>query len=58
MPYMNCPKCRMSVYSAAIYSTHDTCPRCSSKLANSPRPLIATREALERVRQPARVGPR
>ena len=28
MPYMNCPNCRTSLYSAAAYSTVEECPRC------------------------------
>ncbi len=28
MPYLNCPSCRMSLYSATAYSTVEECPRC------------------------------
>jgi hypothetical protein len=32
MPYLNCPSCRLSVYSAAVYSSIDHCPRCEARL--------------------------
>ena len=41
MPYLECPSCRLTVYSAASYSTTDDCPRCETPLAREPRPLFA-----------------
>jgi len=36
MPYVVCPKCGTSTYSAARHSTEDKCPRCDAKLSASP----------------------
>lgn len=44
MPYLVCPGCRLSVYSAASYSTNDHCPRCGARrFAGSTRPAAALR---------------
>jgi Zn-finger nucleic acid-binding protein len=32
MPYMICPTCRLTSYSAAGRATHDRCPRCDVRL--------------------------
>jgi hypothetical protein len=37
MPYLNCPDCRLTVYSSAFYSTTDECPRCTAKLGRPSR---------------------
>ena len=36
MPYLQCPQCRLATYSAAAYSTKDTCPRCDASLDRRP----------------------
>jgi hypothetical protein len=35
MPYLDCPRCRLTVYSAARHSTIDECPRCSTTLGGT-----------------------
>ena len=41
MPYLHCPECRLSTYSAAGHSTIDHCPRCDASLEGAPRSLFA-----------------
>ncbi|MDQ3871553.1 MAG: hypothetical protein M3301_08075 [Chloroflexota bacterium] len=41
MPYLNCQECRLVVYSAARYSTYDSCPRCGAALSTAPRRAFA-----------------
>lgn len=41
MPYLHCPECRLTTYSAAAHSTRDTCPRCEASLEGAPRSLFA-----------------
>jgi hypothetical protein len=36
MPYLICPSCRLTTYSAALWSSVDECPRCG--VALPPRP--------------------
>jgi acetyl-CoA carboxylase beta subunit len=36
MPYLICPRCRLTTYSAALWSSIDVCPRCGEHLP--PRP--------------------
>jgi hypothetical protein len=52
MAYLNCPTCRLTVYSPTLSSTTEECPRCRAKLgkvsrlfrsALPPRVLDATR---------------
>jgi Zn-finger nucleic acid-binding protein len=52
MPYLNCPSCRLTVYSAPTSVSSEECPRCRAKLgkvsrlfrsALPPRLLEATR---------------
>src|SRR3954447_9953556 len=38
MPYLNCPSCELTIYSAASYSTRDECPRCATPLRSVRRP--------------------
>jgi hypothetical protein len=33
MPYVTCPRCRLEAYSAARYSTQESCARCGTALA-------------------------
>ena len=40
MPYLHCPSCRLSTFSAAAYSSRDGCPRCGTELAPHPRRLF------------------
>jgi uncharacterized paraquat-inducible protein A len=32
MAYLNCPTCRLTVYSPALGHSSEECPRCRSKL--------------------------
>jgi hypothetical protein len=41
MPYLNCPSCRLSVYSAAVYTTLDYCPRCDARLGQTRRLFLS-----------------
>jgi hypothetical protein len=33
MPYVSCPSCHLQAYSAARWSTKETCARCGAPLA-------------------------
>jgi hypothetical protein len=33
MPYVSCPSCHLEAYSAARYSTRESCARCGAPLA-------------------------
>jgi hypothetical protein len=37
MPYVRCPNCRLSVYTASGYSSRDRCPRCGDGLPDAVR---------------------
>ena len=61
MAYLNCPTCRLTVYSPMLSATSEECPRCRAKLGKAstlfrsklpPRLLEATRAA-KRSREPA-----
>jgi Zn-finger nucleic acid-binding protein len=52
MPYLICPKCRLTVYSAAIYATADRCPGCDGALERG-----AERAPLFPRLTPSTVGP-
>jgi hypothetical protein len=54
MAYLNCPTCRLTVYSPTLSATSEECPRCRAKLGKAsrlfrsampPRLLEATRAA-------------
>jgi hypothetical protein len=32
VPYLNCPNCRLTVYSSPTYSSPEHCPRCEARL--------------------------
>ena len=53
MPYLNCPSCRLTVYSNASKSKPDECPRCGSELGRASR-LFTTKlpERFARLRRP------
>ena len=36
MPYVVCPRCGLSTYTAARHSTEDACPRCDHNLSRAP----------------------
>ncbi len=36
MPYVSCPSCHLQAYTAARYSTRETCARCGTPLAAPP----------------------
>ena len=40
MPYLSCPGCRLSLYTAAVNATTERCPRCDTVLVKSPRQLF------------------
>ncbi len=59
MAYLNCPTCRLTVYSPTLSATSEECPRCRAKLGKAsrlfrsampPRLLEATRAAKARDR--------
>jgi uncharacterized paraquat-inducible protein A len=37
MAYLNCPSCRLTVYSPALRFTSEECPRCRAKLGKVSR---------------------
>jgi uncharacterized paraquat-inducible protein A len=37
MAYLNCPSCRLTVYSPARVPTSEECPRCRAKLGKVSR---------------------
>ena len=37
MAYLNCPTCRLTVYSPTISATSEECPRCRAKLGKVSR---------------------
>ena len=37
MTYLNCPSCRLTVYSSARESTTERCPRCKATLGKARR---------------------
>jgi hypothetical protein len=54
MAYLNCPTCRLTVYSPTLSATSEECPRCRAKLGRvsrlfrssvPPRLLDSTRAA-------------
>jgi len=42
MAYLNCPTCRLTVYSPAFSSTSEECPRCRAKLGKASRLFRST----------------
>jgi hypothetical protein len=37
MAYLNCPSCRLTVYSPVAQATSEVCPRCRAKLGKISR---------------------
>jgi hypothetical protein len=37
MAYLNCPTCRLTIYSPTVSSTAEECPRCRAKLGKVSR---------------------
>jgi hypothetical protein len=37
MAYLNCPTCRLTVYSPTLSATAEECPRCKAKLGKVSR---------------------
>jgi hypothetical protein len=37
MAYLNCPSCRLTVYSPARFPSSEECPRCRAKLGKVSR---------------------
>jgi hypothetical protein len=54
MPYMICPACRLTSYSAAGLATHDRCPRCDAPLDADRAEDSVRRWNLEALRATAR----
>jgi anti-sigma B factor antagonist len=55
VPYLTCPQCAATVYSAARWSSVDCCPRCESELRSDTglvRKTAAVKRALECARTP------
>jgi len=48
VPYLNCPNCGLTLYSAAAYSTTDVCPRCERALAGATAQRASRRGSLAR----------
>ncbi len=46
MPYVICPSCHVSAYSAARWSTHEACPRCGGPLSAPPTPAYRAETGL------------
>jgi ribosomal protein L34E len=53
MPFLNCPDCRLTVYSTKKRAPTGPCPRCGAELGGPPRRLFNT-VPLSHVRQQAR----
>jgi hypothetical protein len=45
MPYVSCPSCHLRAYSAARWSTLETCARCGAPLAAPARAAAAPQRA-------------
>jgi hypothetical protein len=64
MPYVTCRHCRLTVYTAARFTSIDRCPNCGTELDPRRRDaalLEATQRVLARSRRPSnspRSGPR
>jgi uncharacterized paraquat-inducible protein A len=37
MAYLNCPSCRLTVYSPGLSLTSEECPRCRAKMGKASR---------------------
>ena len=37
MAYLNCPTCRLTVYSPTVWAISEECPRCRAKLGKASR---------------------
>jgi hypothetical protein len=46
MPYVTCPSCHVSTYSAARWSTREACPRCGGPLTAPQRPVYRAETGL------------
>jgi hypothetical protein len=42
MAYLNCPTCRLTVYSPTVSATAEECPRCRAKLGTVSRLFRST----------------
>lgn len=40
MPYLNCPQCRLVLYTAGDSPAPDSCPRCEAALYEAPRSMF------------------
>ncbi len=44
MPYVTCPRCALTAYTAARWTTTDDCPACGTPLAGAPRSSVPAGE--------------
>jgi uncharacterized paraquat-inducible protein A len=59
MVYLNCPNCRLTVYSPGLSMTSEECPRCRAKLGKVSRLFRSARPArLLGARKDKAAGPR
>ena len=59
MAYLNCPSCRLTVYSPGLSSTREECPRCRAKLGKVSRLFRSAKPArLLDARAEKAAGPR
>ena len=60
MPYLNCPSCRLTVYSPPTAVSSEECPRCRAKLGKVSRLFRSALppRLLEPTRSDKPVGPR
>jgi uncharacterized paraquat-inducible protein A len=61
MAYLNCPSCRLTVYSPALGINSEDCPRCRAKLGKVSRLFRSSVPArlggAQKVERPAEVKP-
>jgi hypothetical protein len=62
MAYLNCPNCRLTVYSPTVSAISEECPRCRARLGKVSRLFRSSlpprlQEKAERLAAPAREGP-
>ena len=57
MPYVTCPSCSLSAYSAARFSTVDECARCGTPLRGAARTDLPAAFAADRVGAQPRRAP-
>lgn len=56
--YLNCPSCRLTVYSPGLATTREECPRCRAKLGKVSRLFRSALPPRLLDQHTRRVGPR